>query len=111
MRVPAVFPVSVPELPQVPDLVAALAAWLAGEAIKRIATGRTWETTARRLLPLIVPAVGAGVRVAVSAAVDGADWKTSLLRGAIAGGAAVYAQQLRTATKNGDVGTSTSTPE
>lgn len=93
-----------PELPQVPDAAAALVAWLLPEAVKRIAAGRTWEPYARRALPLVAVAGGAAARVIAAAVLDGIPLGTAALRGAIAGGVAVYAQQIRTATIAGEVG-------
>jgi hypothetical protein len=52
---------------------------------------------------VVVLAVGAAARVGIAATIAGDDWRTALLRGAIAGGAAVYVHQLRRATVAGDV--------
>jgi len=93
-----------PELPQLPDLIASVCAWGAAELLKRIARGRTWERGIRRALPVIVAAVGAGVRMLVAALADGTPWQTALVRGLVAGGAAVYVHTIRSSTVGGQVG-------
>ncbi len=92
------------EIPNLTDIVSGIFSWGAGWALKRFAEGKSWEKAARRALPIVAVAVGAGAQVAYAAFVSGMDLKTAALRGAIAGGAAVWAQSVNKATVNGKVG-------
>jgi hypothetical protein len=92
------------ELPDVLDAASAAAAWAFGEAVKRAARGQPWEHHARRALPVLAPALGAAVRAGLAAAFGGADVRTAVLRGGIAGFVAVWGQNVRTSTIGGSTG-------
>jgi hypothetical protein len=92
-------------LPVLLDAIATGAAYVAAELVKRIATGRTWETNARRAVPVVSLGVGAGMRVGLGALADGADWRAALWRGVGAGAVAIAARNLQSATIEGRVTT------
>jgi hypothetical protein len=91
-----------PELPRIPDLASMAACYGVGEAAKRIRfTDPKRNKIVRRWLPFTLLVVGAGVRTATEVALGGGDIQIALVRGVIAGAAAVYAQNVKKALQGG----------
>lgn len=78
--------------------------WLATWLVKRLGDRSRWSRPIRRSLPLVAPLVGASVQSALSLTAEGYPWWQAALWGAVAGWAAVWSQEVRSATLSRDVG-------